>query len=68
MELTEAQKDVKIAYLEKEKENNCLRMALLDYQIVDDDTNFKEGVGQRMAYIAMYKAGGATQGLVINKD
>lgn len=46
MELTEAQKDVKIAYLEKEKESNCLRMALLDYQIVDDDdTNFKEGVG-----------------------
>lgn len=32
MELTEAQKDVKIAYLEQE--NNRLRSALLDYQIV----------------------------------
>lgn len=30
--LTEAQKDVKIAYLEQE--NNRLRSALLDYQIV----------------------------------
>ena len=30
--LTEAQKDVKLAYLEQE--NNRLRSALLDYQIV----------------------------------
>ena len=32
MKLSEAQKDVKIAYLEQE--NNRLRSALLDYQIV----------------------------------
>lgn len=33
--LTEAQKDVKIAYLEQE--NNRLRSALLDYQIISGE-------------------------------
>ena len=38
--LTEAQKDVKIAYLEQE--NNRLRAALLDYQIVAEEISLAE--------------------------
>lgn len=38
--LTEAQKDVKIAYLEQE--NNRLRGALLDYQIVAKEISLAE--------------------------
>lgn len=38
--LTEAQKDVKIAYLEQE--NNRLRSALLDYQIVAKEISLAE--------------------------
>lgn len=37
--LTEAQKDVKIAYLEQE--NNRLRAALLDYQIISGEITFQ---------------------------
>lgn len=38
--LTEAQKDVKLAYLEQE--NNRLRSALLDYQIVAEEISLAE--------------------------
>lgn len=37
--LTEAQKDVKIAYLEQE--NNRLRSALLNYQIISGEIGFQ---------------------------
>ena len=40
MKLTETQKDVKIAYLEQE--NNRLRSALLDYQIVAEEISLAE--------------------------
>lgn len=42
--LTEAQKDVKIAYLEQE--NNRLRSALLDYQIVSGEIALQGGTQQ----------------------
>lgn len=38
--LTEAQKDVKVAYLEQE--NNRLRAALLDYQIAAGEISLAE--------------------------
>lgn len=42
--LTEAQKDVKIAYLEQE--NNRLRAALLDYQIVAGEISLAKENGK----------------------